>query len=166
MGCIFIYLSFILNCVNSNHFVTSNAYKMKIYKSKKDLLITTIIIILGLIVLLLLYLDKDKIPENPIILIPLLIPLILVLWIFFDTYYIIDNQRLMYHSAFLRGEIEIKEIREIVKGKTIWFGIKPALARKGLIIKYNKFDEIYIAPETNDELISALIEINHEIKVI
>jgi len=92
--------------------------------------------------------------------------MILLIWIYFDTYYIIDGQILKYHSAFIKGEIEISNIREVVKGKTSWVGIKPALARKGLIIKFNKFDEIYISPISNDMMISDLIEINPNIKII
>ncbi len=44
-------------------------------------------------------------------------------------------------------------------------GLKPALAEKGLIIKYNKFDTIYIAPESNEELIKDLLAINTAILV-
>ena len=82
------------------------------------------------------------------------------------TYYVIDGQTLKYHSAFIKGEIKISNIREIIKGQTTWVGIKPALARKGLIIKFNKFDEIYISPISNDMMISDLIEINPNIKII
>ena len=99
------------------------------------------------------------------ILLPLLSPLILIFWIYFDTFYKIENNKLIYRSGFLRGKIEILNIKEILKGKTMWSGIKPALARNGLIIKFNKYDEIYIAPENNDELISDLIKLNSEIKI-
>ena len=62
----------------------------------------------------------------------------------------------------IKGKIEIKEIREVIKGKTLWVGLKPATARKGLIIKYGKFDEIYMSPQTNDEFINRLfIEIGN-----
>jgi len=47
----------------------------------------------------------------------------------------------------------------------MWSGTKPALARNGLIIKFNKYDEIYIAPERNNELISDLLKVNPEIKI-
>ncbi len=48
-------------------------------------------------------------------------------------------------------------MKEILKGKTKRVGIKPALGRNGLIIKYIKFDAIYTAPESNDELMSTYI---------
>lgn len=111
------------------------------------------------------FLDKSTFTEKPFILLPLLSPLILIFWIYFDTFYKIENNELIYRSGFLRGKIEILKIKEIIKGKTSLSGIKPALARNGLIIKFNKYDEIYIAPENNDELISDLIKLNSEIKI-
>ena len=47
----------------------------------------------------------------------------------------------------------------------MWTGIKPALAKKGLIIKY-KYNEIYIAPQSNAELVADLLYINPEIKIV
>jgi len=139
---------------------------MKIYKSKRGSLITIPIIGFILIPIVIFFLDRKNLLENPLPLLILFLPIILLLWIYFDTYYAIDGKRLKYHSAFIRGEIEISNIREIVKGQTTWVGIKPALARKGLIIKFNKFDEIYISPISNDMMISDLIEINPNIKII
>jgi hypothetical protein len=92
-------------------------------------------------------------------------PFGLLLWIYLDTYYKVQGNLLIYHSAFLGGKIEIPKIREIVKEKTMWVGVRPALATKGLIIKYNTFDETYIAPEDNNEMVDDLLKINAGIKV-
>ena len=138
---------------------------MKTYKANRKGFINYLLtgsLILPIIVFLL---DKGTFTEKPFILLPLLSPLILIFWIYFDTFYKIENKELIYRSGFLRGKIEIPNIKEIQKGKTMWSGIKPALARNGLIIKFNKYDEIYIAPENNDELISDLIKLNYEIKI-
>jgi len=138
---------------------------MKTYKANRKGFINYLLtgsLILPIIVFLL---DKGTFTEKPFILLPLLSPLILIFWIYFDTFYKIENKELIYRSGFLRGKIEIPNIKEIQKGKTMWSGIKPALARNGLIIKFNKYDEIYIAPENNDELISDLIKLNSEIKI-
>lgn len=139
---------------------------MKIYRSKKDSLISTLIIGISLMPLIIFLLDKKHLMENPIPVLILFLPISLLLWIYFDTYYIIDGQKLKYHSAFIRGEIEIINIREIVRGQTLWVGIKPALARNGLIIKFNKFDEIYISPTDNDMMISDLTGIYSNIRII
>ena len=88
-----------------------------------------------------------------------------LLWSYYGTHYELTQKYLKYNCGPIKGKIEINEIREIIKGKTLWVGLKPATARKGLIIKYRKFDEIYISPETNDEFISQLLEINDTIKI-
>lgn len=81
------------------------------------------------------------------------------------THYIVTPSHIIYKCGFINGKIEINNIHEIVKGKTMHVGFKPALATKGLIIKYNKFDDIYISPETNDAFIEAVLKINPDIKI-
>ena len=88
-----------------------------------------------------------------------------LLWCYYGTYYELTQTHLKYYCGPIRGHIEIKEIREIIKEKTLWVGLKPATARKGLIIKYGKYDEIYISPESNDEFISHILAINDAIKI-
>ena len=138
---------------------------MKIYKANRKGLINYLLIGAMILPIVVFFLDKNTFTEKPFILLPLLSPLILIFWIYFDTFYKIEKNELIYRSGFLRGKIEIPNIKEILKGKTMWSGIKPALAKNGLIIKFNKYDEIYIAPENNDELISDLIKLNSEIKI-
>ncbi len=89
----------------------------------------------------------------------------LLLWVYFDTKYEITVTALIYKSGPIRGQIEIERINEIVKGKTLWVGLKPATARNGLIIKYDKYNEVYISPENNDLLINELLKRNNRIKI-
>ena len=138
---------------------------MKIYKANRKGFINYLLIGSLILPIIVFFLDKSTFTEKPFILLPLLSPLIILFWIYFDTFYKIEKKELIYRSGFLRGKIEILNIKEILKGKTMWSGIKPALARNGLIIKFNKYDEIYISPENNDELISDLIKLNSEIKI-
>ena len=138
---------------------------MKIYKAKRKGPINYLLIGFMALPLVIFYLEKDRFMEEPFLLILLLIPLLLILWIYFDTFYKIENDKLIYRSGFLRGKIEIAAITEILKGKTMWSGIKPALARNGLVIKFNQYDEIYIAPENNDDIISHLLKVNPDIKI-
>lgn len=98
--------------------------------------------------------------------IPLLIGAGFLLWIYFSTEYEITPTALYYKSGPIKGSIEIEQINEILKGKTLWSGLKPAMAKNGLIIKYGKYNEIYISPETNDAFIEYLLKFNEDIKVI
>lgn len=90
----------------------------------------------------------------------------LILWLNFGTKYELTQTELKYKSGPIRGKIELKRIKEIVVGKSLWYGLKPATARKGLIIKYDKFEEIYISPKTNDAFVNKILEFNSNIKII
>jgi hypothetical protein len=84
----------------------------------------------------------------------------LLLWFYFGTNYELSyKEGLIYRSGPFHGKIRIESITEIVKGKTLWVGFKPATSGKGLIIKYNKYDEIYISPKTK------ILELNYNIKI-
>jgi len=139
---------------------------MKVYKANRKGPINYILISAFILPFLIFFLDKSTFAEKPFILLTLLIPIILILWIYFDTYYQIENDKLKYKSGFIKGEIDVREISKIIKEKTMWSGIKPALAKKGLIIKYNRYDEIYIAPESNNEVVKHLLTINKNIEIV
>jgi len=138
---------------------------MKIYKANRKGLIRYLLAIFLILPFAVFWLDPQTFREKPFILLPLIIPGVLFLWIYFDTSYRIESGKLKYKSGFLKGEIEIKAIREITKETTKWSGLRPALAKKGIIIRYNRFDDLYIAPESNDALISDLLKLNDQIKI-
>ena len=95
-----------------------------------------------------------------------LAPTGLLIWTWFDTYYIINEEKLFYKSAFIKGSIPINAIHEIVKHKGLYSGgLKPALSLKGLVVKYNRYDDMYISPEKADEFITELQKINPDIKI-
>ena len=139
---------------------------MKTYKANKKGFILYLIIGFLLLPLVVFLLDRNIFIEKPFTIIPLILPLALFLWVYVDTSYTIDKGVLKYRSAFLKGSIDISSIVEITKGKTMWVGLKPALTTKGLIIKHSKYDEIYIAPKDNEELIADILKINPNIKII
>ena len=89
----------------------------------------------------------------------------LLLWLNFGTEYELTQTELKYKSGPIRGRIELEQIKEIIKGKSLWSGLKPATARNGLIIKYDKYEEIYISPKTNDTFVNKILEFNEDIKI-
>ncbi|WP_234733836.1 PH domain-containing protein [Tellurirhabdus bombi] len=138
---------------------------MKVYKANRKGFFKNLILAVGLLLVTIIILDSATFLQSSWLLLPLLAPLGLLLWIYVDTYYQLEQTKLKYKSGFLKGEIDVLQIKEIVKGKTLWAGLKPALASKGLTIKYNRFDEIYIAPENNTDLLRDLLAINSHIVV-
>ncbi|WP_179317025.1 PH domain-containing protein [Winogradskyella undariae] len=139
------------------------------FESKKDILFS--VIILGLnaffITIIVLGLINGEIEQQeywPLIVIFGVV--ILIFWLFFGTNYELTKQDgLIYKCGPLKGQIKIEEITQIIKGKTLWVGLKPATSRNGLIIKYNKYDEIYISPKTNETFIKKILELNSNIKI-
>ena len=85
------------------------------------------------------------------------------LWIYFGTEYQLTKTELKYRSGPISGEIKIEQINEIIKGETLWSGLKPATAKNGLIIKYLEYEEIYISPKTNESFINKILEMNKNI---
>lgn len=86
--------------------------------------------------------------------------------LFYGTFYEINSDEILIQNGPINGKIKINSIKEIISNTTMWVGFwKPATAMNGLIIKYNKFDEIYISPKTNKKFIEEILKINPEIKI-
>ena len=90
----------------------------------------------------------------------------LLLWMWLSTYYNITGTQLYYRSGPVNGLIDINQIHTIITHKSMYTGLKPALGSKGCIIKYNKFDEIYLSPKAQKDFIAHLLTINPAIKVV
>ena len=93
--------------------------------------------------------------------------ILLLLWIYTTTFYSIKNDLISWKSGPFNGKIAIKNINKIEHHKgiivpTIW---KPALSHEGLIITYNKYDDIYISLEKRDEFIAQLLKTNPNITI-
>lgn len=110
--------------------------------------------------------SKEMNLEAALMLLVILSLLALLLWLLFDTGYTLSHTHVFYRSGPLKGKIEITSIHTIISGKTLWVGLKPAAATKGLIVKYGKYDEIYFSRKTNKNFIDAILKINPDIKII
>lgn len=86
-------------------------------------------------------------------------------WVYFGTHYVLTDKHLEYTSGPINGSVAISRIHEIAKGQTLLSGTKAAVALNGLIVKYNKYDEVYISPKTNDFFVEEILKINPEIKI-
>jgi len=82
------------------------------------------------------------------------------------TYYRIEGNELRWRSSILFGKFSISSIHKIAVNQTLWVGTRPATAKNGVIIYYNKYDEIYFSPSDNEAFVAALLEINPEIEVV
>jgi hypothetical protein len=143
----------------------NNLMEVKLFKAKKGLFFQILILSFWGFLLFVLYLLLFSPDSISIIVLFSILPFFVLPWIYFDTYYKTDKEFLYYKSAFLQGKIPIQSITKLEPNKTLWAGLKPALATNGIIISFNKYDEIYIAPENNLEIIAELKNINPNIEV-
>ena len=138
------------------------------FKSRKDNLFKFFVFGLsGLfiaIILIQIPLQREKI-EFILTTILMVMVIGLLFWLYFGTEYELSDTELKYKSGPISGKIKTEEITEIIKAKTHWSGLKPATANNGLVIRYRKFEEIYISPETNEIFINKILEINEKIKI-
>lgn len=137
------------------------------FKSDTDILFD--VFIFGPVLLLLIPLSEivENINSNSAVpsLVIILAAVALLMWMRFGTYYVIKDSRLLYRCGPIRGSIDIQSVHTLVKNKTLWVGVRPALARKGIILKYNKYDDIYISPKDEDLFIAELLKRNSNIQV-
>ncbi|MBK1441536.1 PH domain-containing protein [Parapedobacter sp. ISTM3] len=142
----------------------------KVFKSRKDALFTVVMwgTVLTMLFVLAAELNRIRQPGNGVEVLGLIIlgfVIGLMFWLWFDTRYSIDEAFVYFRSGPIRGKIRVTAIREVVIGETMWSGLRPALARRGVVVKYKRYDEIYFSPDSNEAFVSALLEVNPEITV-
>ena len=117
-------------------------------------------------ILLIVGIQNRAVSLVPVILLSIVI--FLILWILFDTRYVIKNSHLFYRSGPFRGRISINEISYIqaFSGLNIPVTMKPSLDFNGFIIKYSNDNEVYVSPKNSKQFIADLQKINPSIKLI
>lgn len=120
-------------------------------------------ICIGISVLLLV--AEEEVPIAIVIM--LLVVTSLFLWILFGTSYRVDREWLIWKTGPFFGKIRIKSIRKIQydNGFIKYQTLKPGLHYKGLVVHFNKFDDIFISPDNREEFIDALCKTNPAIVV-
>ncbi|MGJ1206220.1 PH domain-containing protein [Sphingobacterium lactis] len=89
----------------------------------------------------------------------------LILIVYWTTEYTIDGEYLRYRSLVFFGKARIRDIHKLDVGKTLHVGMRPAIARHGIIVYYNRYDEFYISPTDNASFVQELLKINPAIQV-
>ncbi|MFM7682429.1 MAG: PH domain-containing protein [Bacteroidota bacterium] len=76
--------------------------------------------------------------------------------IFKTTYFVFEENQLVCRSLFFKRIIPYSTIRKVEKQKGLYAGLKMSTAWKGLVLHYNKYDELLISPEREEEFILEL----------
>jgi hypothetical protein len=94
------------------------------------------------------------------VLIPFSIVLMLIVILFYSllksTYFILDKEKLICKSLIFKKTIPYSSIRKVEKQQGFYAGLKFSTAWKGLIVYYNKYDELLISPENEEDFIQEL----------
>jgi len=116
----------------------------------------------------LLYIDIKSESTSSVHVLMISIIIMVILWILFDTRYVIRDGFLFYRSGPFRGRIDIQKIEKIeyFSGMHVPVTMKPALDTKGFIITYDTLNEVYVSPQKKEKFISELLEINPGIVVV
>ena len=126
------------------------------------------IIAIGLIAIL--FIKKPKAEEPSIYIFnAIMIGIVaMLIWILLDTKYSVKEEIILFNSGPFRGKININSIRKIERhsGLIVPVNYKPALNTAGLIVYYNKYDEIYISPNQEAIFLEELLKINPKIEVV
>jgi hypothetical protein len=134
-----------------------------IYPSEKGKLTLVVFAVTLLLLLGVLFLAAAE--SNMLAIIIVCIPLFFLASLWTGTYYRLDDTFLYYKYGPFKGKLAIASIREIIKNKTLWVGFRPALSTKGLIIRYEKWNEIYISPEHKEAFLAELLKRNAHIQI-
>ncbi len=87
------------------------------------------------------------------------------LWIWFGTIYHIHDNMFCWRSGPFRKKIPINKIVSLNRKVRSWACVRPALTFEYLQIRYNKYDDVFIAPEDEEKFIDDIININPAISV-
>ena len=82
---------------------------------------------------------------------------LLFISIYKTTYFRLDQHNLFCKSLIFKKEIPYSSIKKVEKQQGIYAGIKFSTAWKGIIVHYNKYDELLISPE-NEEIFIVKIQ--------
>jgi hypothetical protein len=134
------------------------------YPSKKGVLTGSILV--GVVLFMLGEMVLLPFREKPMAYVLLAVPIALIAWMWFGTSYRIDATHLHFASGPLRGKIALTAITQLTCGETMWAGYRPALARKGIVVRYNRWDEIYVSPKEQEAFVAELVARNPKIAVV
>lgn len=123
-------------------------------------------IVLFMVVVMYLGIKENEVTWMPVVILSLVIGFLL--WVIFDTRYVIKNEYLLYRSGPIRGRIAISKINKIKRHSGLYVPVtmKPALDTKGFIITYNTFDDLFISPIKSDIFLEELKKINPKIEIV
>ncbi len=82
-------------------------------------------------------------------------------YIWFNTYYLIEEDQLKYKVGFFGGSLDIRSINSVTRSEYMLSGNRPAMGLEGLLIRYGGDRKIFISPADEAGFLQALQEVNN-----
>jgi hypothetical protein len=131
-----------------------------LYRAKKDytfLIVFLFVLLLYSGISLFTIIYEDDCSVIWVFLIVLTFLALLFISIYKTTYFRLDQHNLFCKSLIFKKEIPYSSIKKVEKQQGIYAGVKFSTAWKGIIVHYNKYDELLISPE-NEEIFIVKIQ--------
>ncbi len=109
---------------------------------------------------------KDNWDDFFILLTVILLQQLLFLGVFRSTHYTFEPDTLLCRSLIFKRRIPYASIRKIEQHTSMYAGLKLSTSFRGILIHYNKYDELFISPAESDRFIALLKERNGGIVVM
>ena len=131
-----------------------------LFRAKKDytfLIVFLFVLLLYSGISLFTIIYEDDCSVIWVFLIVLTLLALLFISIYKTTYFRLDQHNLFCKSLIFKKEIPYSSIKKVEKQQGIYAGIKFSTEWKGIIVHYNKYDELLISPE-NEEIFIVKIQ--------
>ncbi len=90
---------------------------------------------------------------------------LLILGIMKTTHYTFEEDTLFCRSFIFKRRIPYSSIRKIEQHTSMYAGLKMSTSFRGIVIHYNKYDELFISPLENDRFVLLLKDRNSGIVI-
>lgn len=128
------------------------------FQSKKDIWFA--VLIWGVIILMIFMMITE---QNIVVYIVGILNNALLLWLWFDTSYKVNDEDLIVKSGPFKSTIDIKSIKKLRATKTLLAG--PALSIDRIEIQYKRYDFVIVSPKEKSKFIESLLIKNNSIEV-
>lgn len=89
----------------------------------------------------------------------------LFLWIWYGTIYQLNDKVFFFRCGPFSRSIPVSKITQIEGNVRSWAGMRPALTFTYLQIRYNQYDDVFIAPQDEEAFIRDLLRKNPAINI-
>jgi hypothetical protein len=141
--------------------------ELPFFRARVDLGIKIIMVSLfvGMLAAVLYNIYYQNLADAVILFVVLFFQQLLIFGIIKTTNYTLEEDTLYCRSLIFKRRIPYSPIRKIQQNTSMYAGLKMSTSFRGIVIHYNKYDELFISPVENDRFVALLKERNSGIVI-